>query len=124
MSRDKRQGSGKAAFFKPTKRKALVFLIIFCFSYFYVPAIRCMEDQDVSKKVCSAYNHSEEYCKTDLYFSLSTIGLSYNPEDQGFFCPAKSISMLSMISLTIIFLAAAYIITCILDYYYAKFRDK
>jgi hypothetical protein len=123
MTKGKKQGSRKNNFFKPTKRKALVFLIIFCFSYFYVPTIKCLENQDVSKKVCAAYNHSRDYCKTDLYFSLSTISLSYSPENKSFFCPSRSMSVLDMALLTIIFMAGAYITTCMLDYYYARFRD-
>ncbi|MBW2990793.1 hypothetical protein KY348_03745 [Candidatus Woesearchaeota archaeon] len=108
------------SFFKFSKRKLLIFIILFYVLFFYLPVIKCIPDHDVKEKFCEKYG----LCKVDIYSSISTVISGYDAETNTFLCPATRITSVKMILLILIFMLGTYIITCILDYYYARFRDK
>lgn len=107
-------------FFKVTKRKIIVFIILFYFLFFYLPVIKCIPDHDVKEDFCETYG----LCKVDVYSSASTMLSEYDSETNSFLCPATRINILMMLLLTLAFIIGTYLITCVLDFYYAKFRDK
>lgn len=118
--RKKERRKKKMSFFRFSKRKVLIFIIVFYVLYFYLPVVKCIDNQDVKEKFCQKYN----LCKVDIYFSLSTVISDYDSETGSFLCPASRISVFSMILLSMLFLIGSYLITCVFDYYYVRFRDK
>jgi hypothetical protein len=102
---------------RPSKRKVLVFLLLFFCVVFYLPTVRCLEEQDVKEKICTKY----QKCSTDIYFTLAKVLSSY--EQDTFNCPLKAIGLGTAILLLLIAAASTYLIAGLADAYYARFRD-
>ncbi len=107
----------KESFFRPSKKKVLVFLILFYFAFMFFPLIKCIDSENVKQNFCEAYHE----CKVDVYFPLANIVSSY--EDGHFFCPATRISLLGGTAIVAFIIAFTYAIACLLNYYYRKYRD-
>jgi len=102
---------------RPTKRKLLVFAILFFTLFFYVPVIKCLENTDAKDRVCELYGA----CETDYYYPLSgIIGLRKNLDG---LCPAASLNGFMLISMTGGAIGVSYLLACLLDKYYEKYRN-
>ncbi|MFH1511677.1 MAG: hypothetical protein ABIF10_08360 [Candidatus Woesearchaeota archaeon] len=104
------------SFFKPTKRKVFVWTLLSLFFLLYIPMIQCRENVDVAKATCTEMS----MCKTDYYSSIIGMMINYRTR----LCPADTAHPAILWLFTGFIIAAAYAITCAIDHYYEKYRNK
>ena len=107
-------------FFRISKRKLLIFIVMFYVFFFYLPLVKCIDSVAVKEKFCKIYG----LCETDFYFSVFGIMSSYNPQAGRFLCPSKNLTIFAVILLVVLVVAMAYFLTCFVDVMYRRFRDK
>ena len=101
----------KKKFFKPSKRKIVMFLVIFLVLFFYFPVVKCINGHKVKSSFCKKF----DICTIDFYVPIPG-ALS----DHGDSCPANRISNSGLILITAIFLIMSYLVSCLFDHYLKK----
>jgi hypothetical protein len=101
------------SFFKPSKRKIIIFLVFFFLIFMYLPLAKCVDSHDTKESMCTKY----EICTVDVYYSMFSI--IANDE----LCEETKLTFMGIFILPLIILIFSYSIACITDLLYTKYRD-
>jgi hypothetical protein len=98
--------------FKPTKRKMIAWSIVSIFLLFYVPTVRCIDGIKTGASTCNDLG----LCDTDYYYSVGNLLLGQP-------CTSISVNIPMLLLLTALLLSVTYVIICVADSYYSRYRD-
>jgi len=105
-------------FLNISKRKLVIFLIVFFLIIVYLPTIKCFKEHPVGTDFCKLYN----LCEVERYYSLGSATVHYNKLIDT--CDAFNLPFSYVLFLDLIAVAAAYLISCVIEALYKKYRDK
>jgi hypothetical protein len=95
------------------KRKLIIFIVLFCIFFIYLPLINCVPNSEVKEKFCNSYG----FCIVDVYYSLFAVIIE--PD----LC-TNSLSTILKFGLTVIMIIVTISLSFTIDYLYIKYRDK
>jgi len=102
-------------FFIPNKRIAILFIIIFFFMFFILPVVNCIEDHAVKHTFCEKFH----ICTVDYYASIP----GYIFDEGGKTECTNVVSGWWLFLLTVNMIVFSYVFSCIIDFFYRKYRD-
>ncbi|OGJ21231.1 hypothetical protein A3K73_02325 [Candidatus Pacearchaeota archaeon RBG_13_36_9] len=105
-------------FLKISKRKIVIFLIVFFLISIYLPTIKCFEEYSVSPGFCKLYG----LCEVERYYSLWSATINYNKLIG--MCDAFNYPLSYVLLLDLVSIVSAYLISCVIESFYKKYRDK
>lgn len=105
-------------FLKISKSKIILFLIIFFLIIVYLPTIKCFKEHTVKHDFCDIYG----LCEVERYYSLWSATIHHNKLMD--MCDAFNYPLSYIVFIDLIAVASAYLMSCLIDLLYKRYREK